>query len=267
MRRALAASLYLVACHRGTTPLAPVSTTCEDGTIRKVTIAGGTAADVPQLAVLEGTLADPARTARIAKVSTELLRARGYARANVDVTRVTGCGAELLVAVDKGPHFRIAHIAFATDDDFSEDMRLAAIEDALGTINSIGGAYVEDRLHRALDALRLRYIDAGWLDVEIEKPLEVYDEPRGEVVITIPIRAGRRFKIGNVVARGGRRSTRAAVIEALGLRGGDWYDGAVVRRAVSRARRELAEHIDLRVRVAPDHRSIDLEAIVGDLRR
>jgi hypothetical protein len=53
------------------------------------------------------------------------------------------------------------------------------------------------------------------------------------------------------------------VIEALGLRGGDWYDGAAVRRAVSRARRELAEHIDLRVQVASDDKSIDVEAIVG----
>lgn len=249
--------------------MAPVATACEDGRIGKVMIEGGSAADVPQLAVLEGTLDDPERTERIAKVSTDLLRARGYAHANVAVTRTIAsdqrpvCGVELDVAVDKGPHFRIAHIGFITDDEFSEEVRVAAIEDALGTVNSIGGAYVEDRLHRALEALRLRYIDAGWLDVDIEKPLEVYDEPRGEVVIAIPIRAGRRFKIGNVVARGGRRSTRAAVIEALGLRGGDWYDGAAVRRAISRARRALDEHIDLRVQVGTDHNSIDLEAIVG----
>ncbi len=266
MRRAIAASLTLVACHPAATPVAPAVARCEDGRVGKVAIEGGTTADVPQLAVLEGTLDDPARTQRIASVSTDLLRARGYARAHVEVTTRTGCGVELAVAVDKGPRFRIAHIAFATDDDFTEETRLAAIEDALGTVNTVGGAYVEDRLHRALEALRLRYIDAGWLDVEIEKPLEVYDEPRGEVVVTIPIRAGHRFKIGTVVARGGRRSTRAAVIEALGLRGGDWYDGAAVRRAISRARRELEEHIDLRVQVARDHRSIDLEAIVGGLR-
>ncbi|NVB78008.1 MAG: hypothetical protein HOV81_06390 [Kofleriaceae bacterium] len=259
----LAASLYFVACHPPATPVVPAPTPCADGRIGKVSIEGGSAIDVPQLAVLEGTLDDPARTDRIAKVSTDLLRARGYAHANIVVTRQAGCGVELAVAVDKGPHFRIAHIGFITDDDFSEEVRVASIEDALGTVNSIGGAYVEDRLHRALEALRLRYIDAGWLDVEIEKPLEVYDEPRGEIVIAIPIRAGQRFKIGNVVARGGRRSTRAAVIESLGLRGGDWYDGAAVRRAVSRARRELAEHIDLRVQVATDHKSIDLEAIVG----
>lgn len=279
MRRALAASLYLVACHHGSTARAPVQATCDGGTIGRVTIEGGSAADVPQLAVLEGTLADPARTERIAKVSADLLRARGYARANVSVTRALasdrrasphprlGCGTELVVAVDKGPRFKIAHLAFSTDDDFSEDLRLAAIEDALGTVNAVGGAYVEDRLHRALDTLRLRYIDAGWLDVEIDKPHEVYDERRGEVAITIPIRAGRRFRIGNVVARGGRRSTRAAVIEALGLRGGDWYDGTVVRRALSRARRELAEHIDVRVHLASDRESIDLEAIVGAAHR
>ena len=69
MRRALAASLYLVACHRAATPLVPVPGPCEDGRIGKVTIEGGSAADVPQLAVLEGTLDDAARTERITKVN------------------------------------------------------------------------------------------------------------------------------------------------------------------------------------------------------
>jgi uncharacterized membrane protein len=51
------------------------------------------------------------------------------------------------------------------------------------------------------------------------------------------------------------------VIDALGLRGGDWYDGRAVRQAIRRARRELGEHIDVRLQVSGN--AIDLEAVLG----
>ena len=58
----------------------------------------------------------------------------------------------------------------------------------------------------------------------------------------------------------GRRSTRAQVIEALGLRGGDWYDGRVVREAIRRARRQIDDRLDVHLEVAKG--SIDLEAVL-----
>lgn len=263
----LVPALLLVACHHGSTGRPPAPIACAEGRVGKVTVDGGTAEDVPQLAVLEGTLDDEARTERITKVSAELLRARGYARAELSVERQSGrCGVQLVVHLRRGPRFTLSRIAFDTDDEFPAAARRAAIEDALGTVNAIGGAYVEDRLTRALAALRRRYQDAGWLDVAIDAPRPVYDEVHGEVALTIPIHAGPRFKLGTVIARGGRRSTRAAVIDALGLRGGEWYDGRAVREAIERARREVDERIELHLQLAPGGNAIDLEAVVGEPR-
>jgi len=262
----LVPALLLVACHHGSTGRPPAPLACAEGRVGKVTVDGGTAEDVPQLAVLEGTLDDEARTERISKVSTDLLRARGYAHAAIAVDRRTGCGVELVVHVTRGPRFVLSAITFDTDDELPAATRRATIEDALGTVNAVGGAYVEDRLTRALAALRRRYQDAGWLDVSIDAPRPVYDAARGQVALTIPIHAGPRFKLGTVVARGGRRSTRAAVIDALGLRGGDWYDGRVVREAIERARREVDERIELHLQLAPGRHAIDLEAVVGEPR-
>ena len=234
---------------------------CATDRIGKVTVVGATAEDVPQLAVLEGTLDDAARTARIAAVSTEVLRARGYARARLAVERHEGCGVELVVGVDRGPRYTIDKITFDTDDDYPADERLAEIEDVLGTVNAIGGAYVADRLRRALAQLERCYQDAGWLDAAVGKPIVTRDDVRHTISLTIPVEAGKRFKVGSVIARGGRRSTRAAVIDALGLRGGQWFDGRVVREAIDRARREVREHVELRVQVTNDR--VDVEAIVG----
>jgi outer membrane protein assembly factor BamA len=238
-----------------------VATVCSEARIGAVIVEGGTADDVPQLAVLQGTLDNPDRAARIAQVSAEQLRGRGYPRAAVTVAKRAGCGVELVVTVDKGPKFHIGSIEFVTRDEFPRRERLAAVEDALGTINSVGGAYVADRLERALEHLRSRYHELGWLEAEIDRPTARFDDARGLVHLVIPVRAGQRFKIGNVVARGGRRLARAAVIEALGLQGGQWYDAARLREGLVRARREVEDRVEVRIQRADDR--IDLEAIVG----
>lgn len=265
MRTIVVASLCLAACHPGAASRPAVDVACTADRVGRVTVEGGKAADVPQLAVLEGTLDDAARTERIANVSADLLRVRGYVRAKVAVERRPGCGVELVVHVDRGPKFRVARIKFETgaDDAFPRAARYAAIEDALGTVNAIGGAFVADRLDRALAALARRYQDAGWLDATIDAARPSYDEAKSEVTLTIPVHAGPRYKLGSVVARGGRRSTRAAVIEALGLRGGDWYDGKTVRQAIDRVRREVNQRIELHLEVAEGRPAINLEAVVG----
>ncbi|HUJ59818.1 MAG TPA: POTRA domain-containing protein [Kofleriaceae bacterium] len=253
--------MLLVACHGAPVEHPPITAGCTLARVGRVVIQGADPADVAPLAVLEGTLDDPARTDRITAVATAMLRSRGYARATIQVTRAQGCGVELHVAVDRGPHFRIAGIDF-TGDELPRDEQLAAIEDALGTVNTIGGAYVPDRMQRALDALVKRYHDAGWIEAEIAPPRAIYDDLAGLVHITIPVTAGPRYRIGNVVARGGGPTSRAAVIEALGLHGGQWYDGAAVRTGIARARRSLSRRIEMRIEVSSDEPAIDVEAIV-----
>jgi outer membrane protein assembly factor BamA len=263
VNRLICLCISVAACrHPQVSTYEPIATACTEGRVGNVIVEGGTADDVPQLAVLQGTLDNPERAERIAAVSAEQLRDRGFPRAQVQVARRTGCGVDLVVTVDKGPKYRIGAIEFDTRDEFPVRERLAALEDSLGTINSVGGAYVADRLTRAIEQLKRRYHELGWLEAEIDAPAATFDEQHRHVYLTIPVRAGRRFKIGHVVVRGGRRMTRAAVIEALGLRGGQWYDATRLREGLVRARREVEERVE--VRMARDADRIDLEAIVGD---
>lgn len=253
--------ICVAACRHPQATYPAIAAPCTDARVGNVIVVGGTRDDVPQLAVLAGTLDNTERTERIAGVSAQALRDRGFPRAEVRVTRQQGCGVELVVTVDKGPKFRIGSIEFATRDEFPASSRLAALEDALGTINSVGGAYVADRLTRALEQLTRRYHELGWLHAEIDAPKATFDDTTGRVHLTIAVRAGQRFRIGNVIARGGRRGTRAAVIEALGLRGGQWYDANRLREGLVRARREVDDRLEMRMQVESDR--IDLEAIVG----
>jgi outer membrane protein assembly factor BamA len=166
--------VLLAACGSPHVLRPPVAATCTTERIGSVTIAGAKRADVPALAVLEGTLDDVDRTARIAQAATEALHWRGYAQAKIAITRSAQCFTDLHVAVTLGPRYRIASIAFDTTDDFPHAQRLAALEDTLGTVNTIGGVLIEYRLQRALDVLAKRYRDAGWLDAEVGAPRTAY---------------------------------------------------------------------------------------------
>lgn len=260
VRTHLIALAALAAC-RAAPVYPPVATPCASHRIGEVIVTGAARHAVPQLAVLEGTIADPARIDRIAQVATRALRARGYARATIDVTRRTGCHVELHVAVALGKRYRIAAIAFSPDDGFPGDARLAVLEDALGTVNTIGGVYIEYRMTRALAELERRYRDAGWLDARLGPPRTSYD-PRGTVAIAIPVTTGRRFRIGSVTAVGGNPIARQAVLQTLGIHAGDYYDGPSIRTAIARARHKLARRVELRANVADDRPEIDLEAVV-----
>ncbi|MEO8548829.1 MAG: hypothetical protein ABI678_02605, partial [Kofleriaceae bacterium] len=58
---------------------------------------------------------------------------------------------------------------------------------------------------------------------------------------------------------------RSIAINALGIRGGDWYDASQVKHGIDRARRRLDRRIELRIEVAADHKTIDIEARLGDI--
>lgn len=266
MQRLILAAIVIIGCRPSEVAYPALAQDCSTTRIGKVTVQGATLADIAPLTVLEGAFDDIERTDRIAEVATELFHVRGYPRARIDITRHVACGVELEVAVDRGPRFKITQLGFQTDDAFPEAERVAAIEDALGTVNAVGGAYVEDRMERALAALSRRYHESGWIDAAIGKPHASYDESDGSVSVVVPIKAGPRYRIGAVHAHGAGADTRAEVVAAMGLRGGDWFDAARVRNGIDRARKRLDRRIELRIEVAADRRTIDVEARVGGSR-
>lgn len=247
-----AALLVLTACHGQIAPRPPVASGCPQDRIGKVAIEGAEPRDVAPLAVLEGTLDDQERIERTRQVAADYLRARGYPHATIDVTRHAGCGMELAIAVDRGPRYQIADIELHSDATLPPGDARAALEDGLGTVNAIGGAYVEDRLTRAIAVLVHRYRDAGWLDAAADPPRADWDEAVHTVRLAIDVHPGRRYKIGKLVAR-------PSVIEALGIKGGDWFEAATLRSALDRARRRLARRLDVKLSVASERAAIDVE--------
>ena len=256
--------LGLAACARPA-PQAPIAAVCTPERIGNVAIHGGVEKDaraaLAPVAVLEGTLDNPARAERVATLATEALRAEGYPRAAVALERKPGCGVELVAHVTLGPRYRIGVIQFETDDDFPADRRLALIEDALGKVNTVGGTYVADRLDGGIAELQRRYRDEGWATATVGRAEADYDDVTGKVALRIPIHAGPRFKIGVIRAIGARGEGRQ-IFDALGLGKGEYYDRAALTEGLARARKRLDKRIRVRAVVSKERGTIDLDAIV-----
>jgi outer membrane protein assembly factor BamA len=253
--------LGFAACaHEAPSPAHPaVAAPCNAARIGEVRVAGAAPALVPGLAVLAGTLDDAERTARFVEAATDALHMRGYPQAAIAIARTAGCFVDLDVAVTLGPRYRIDRIVFDTSDEFPAPERLAALEDALGTVNTVGGVYIEYRLQRALAALERRYRDAGWLDASIERAIPSYHDDK--VTLTIPVSAGPRFRVAKVRVHGSDKRARAAVLAELAKQAGEWYDGPAIRTGIERARRKLDRWVELRTSYAFDG-DLVIEAVV-----
>ncbi len=241
----------------------PVAAPCSPMRIGAVSIVGAPRRSVPALEVLAGTIDDPLRQTRVVGQAIEQLRARGYSRASIDVAREAGCFVDLHVHVTLGARYQIDAIEFETSpgDEFPARARLSAIEDALGTVNTIGGVYIAYRLRRALHELEDRYRDAGWLEASIGDPVVHYtDDDRIE--LAIPVTAGPRFRIAAIRARGAGARARAAVLEELAIEPGAYYDGVAIRTGIERARHRLDRRVELRTRLSQDRALIELEAVL-----
>jgi outer membrane protein assembly factor BamA len=239
---------------------APVASPCQGLRVGSVSVTGAGRDDVAGLAVLEGTIDESVRTERIVTTALDGLHQQGYARAAIAVTRTTGCFTELHVAVTLGPRFKIDKLEFRTDDAFPPRERLTTIEDTLGTVNTVGGVYIEYRMQRALKNLEKRYHDAGWLEAKVGPATAHYSEHA--VSVSVPITAGPRFRIGAIRARGATATARTAVLEEIRLEPGAWYDGPAIRSGIERARRKLDRWVELRTNLSTDRDEIELEAIV-----
>jgi outer membrane protein assembly factor BamA len=261
--------LGVISCgsnHQGQPARPPVAAPCTSVRVGQVLVDGAPKSTVPALAVLEGTIDDVERARRVAAFATQQLQAQGYARAQIAVTRTQGCFVELHVAVTLGPKYEIRTIEFRTapGDDFPVRDRLATLEDALGTVNTIGGIYVDYRLERAITRLQERYRDAGWLEAKLGTPAVTFEDKA--IAIEIPVTPGPRFRVAAIRARGASTKARRAVLDEIAIEPGGWYDGAAIRTGIERARRKLDRWVELRTIVSQDRAFIELEAVLENTR-
>jgi outer membrane protein assembly factor BamA len=222
-REALRADLHALWQHGVASRVALTATPGPDGyalafhvtparRVIRVELDGITRDEVPRLAVLEGTLHDGARLARLAASTQEALRDRGYLRATLDATAHPTCGGVLvLVTGELDRRYRIRTIR-ATGAAIP--VTPAELADDLGHANVPGGAYSRQGLDLALTRILAREQAAGYFGVKGRIDVAP-DEPAGLVDVELQITDGPRSRI-QVIVDGGTQEMRALAAARVG---------------------------------------------------
>jgi outer membrane protein assembly factor BamA len=178
----------------------------------RVEFDGMTRADVPQLALLEGTLHDRGRLARVVASTEASLRDHGYAHARLrESTRTTCEGVVVRIAGTLGPRYRAGTMRVI---GASEPIAAAELEDDFGHTNAPGEAFQRSSLDAVLARLLAREHARGFLDAA-GKVYVVGDDDAHAIDGVLWIDDGPRYRIELEIV-GGTPETSALIDAALG---------------------------------------------------
>jgi outer membrane protein insertion porin family len=186
---------------------------------------------------------------RIDKVLRDMMSEKGYARAEVShaVTAVAGGPKLVNVAftIDQGPNLVIRDIEFL-DNRQVADRTLSRVmkenrEQSVWTLLKGGGSYKEDAFATDAQSVEDYYRDHGYVNARVGVPeLRALDESGDGrtrwVQLRIPVVEGIRYRVGTITFEGNRLVPTGTLEQVFGLKEGEWYSQAVVRKGLEKAR-------------------------------
>ena len=201
----------------------------------RVELDGLTRAEVPQLALLEGTLHDRGRLARLVESTQASLRDHGYPRASLHADARTTCdGVVVKIAGTLGARYRAGTMRVI---GASEPIAAAELEDDFGHTNAPGEAFQHSSLEVALARLLAREHARGFLDAA-GKVYVVGDDDTHQIDGYLWIDEGAHYRIELEIV-GGTAETSALIDAALTpAKTGRDFDA--FERAFSRAVEQVA---------------------------
>ena len=208
-----------------------------------------------RVGVSKESVFDPVKVKNAERVIKEMLSARGYPNAAVEVRQdeVSATSTALAFVVEQGERVRVVDIQFEGNQVFSDgDLRgeMKYVKEA-GLISRLKGQDILDT--RKLEAdlqgnVRFYMRSKGYLQANVGEPrveglgqrrtgffipLPIISSTDDALRITVPVTEGKLFRIGEIKIEGNSILSEEQIRGALGLRTGDVADGKRIGKALS----------------------------------
>jgi len=216
----------------------------EQALIREVQVTGNTVATDQEIlgltGITRGLPRDNYRIERANRNIIEFYKERGHylATVEVDETRLVDDGV-LIFKVLEGPRVRVRQVTFSGNEVFSNDRLKREVDTKSAVFILRRGAIDEDVLATDVAALDAFYKDRGFLDVRVDRTIDLSQDAR-EAKVTFVIDEGRQYTLGTVRAtpltgRGAgslRLFSPAQIAALLELQTGDVYSRDRLRKSI-----------------------------------
>jgi outer membrane protein insertion porin family len=194
------------------------------------------------------TFMDPGLVRRIEGIVRDMLKEKGYQFAEVthQITEVAG-GPKLInltFNMSEGPKVKIRSINFTGNQAISDGKLRGRMKDNkpqwfLSFITG-RGTYIENKYAEDADRVLQYYLDRGYINAQVGNPelKFVGDSPDKKtrwVEITIPVREGNRYRVGNFDFAGNTVVKTEVLRPLFKLKTGDYYSQDKIRKGFQKA--------------------------------
>ncbi|MCH2135999.1 MAG: outer membrane protein assembly factor BamA [Phycisphaerales bacterium] len=203
------------------------------------------------------------------RLMEDMYKAKGFylVEITVDQKQLSDDGV-LIYEVIEGPRVRIRAIEFVGTRAFTDKKLRAQIETSTWIPLLERAALDEDELTKDVGKLTAFYRDRGWIDVRVDRTVEISPDQREAKVIFL-VEEGQRYTVGRIQVRtveGGPTEglSRSQVAAMMTIKVGDAFRADLVRRSMDAVRDAygVMGWLDTHVRAEPirlgDTTEIDL---------
>ena len=165
-------------------------------------------------------------------------RDEAYFSAEVNYELETPKKGDVIVhfKVQEHEKIRIKRVTFSGNLHFSDEQLKKLLpetkEKSFFSWVTKSGTYKEEILERDLDAIFIFYLQRGFLQAKVGKPLVTHD--REGITINIPVEEGRQFKVGQVEVRGDLITPKEELFKLVNIYVGEIVNRDKVRDSVSK---------------------------------
>lgn len=90
------------------------------------------------------------------------------------------------------------------------------------------GTYREEAFQRDLAVIQATYLDRGYVNIKVEKPLISISPDKRYIYITIKVDEGERYRIGKIDFDGDLIAPKEELLEGMTSRAGEWFNRSEV---------------------------------------
>ncbi|MHB8053853.1 MAG: outer membrane protein assembly factor BamA [Candidatus Aminicenantales bacterium] len=198
-------------------------------------------------ALLPYSYYSPAKVQQVKKTIEELLSEKGLGAAKVEyeADKKGKSEIELVFKIDEGPKVRVAEVLFVGSPKLSQSTLREALKENKphALLSWIEGkdAYKQAKIADDLAAVKAALQEDGYMEAVVGEPkveevsrrtIWPFSKKRKMVVISIPVEAGFRYKVGEVKVEGNKNFRTQAILDQIKFRKGDIYRASVREKSL-----------------------------------
>jgi outer membrane protein insertion porin family len=182
---------------------------------------------------------DPYLAQRTVNAIQKLMTEKGmqFGTATYKTEPISGSMAKLVFTVDEGPDVKIGDIEFEGNDVFSDGKLKGRMKETkehwMFSWITKKDDFEKEKFDKDMERVEELYFNHGYINARIDEPrIELDPQNKERMKITIPVREGRQYKVGQILFSGNTVFDQQRLIPKVPLQPGKVFNRSLLKEGV-----------------------------------